>query len=1482
MESGEDLYFAFRMMRQQHGERLSEFLKRLERALTKTVQRGGLPATSVDKVRVEQLLRGAVDSDLMLLQLRLRERKNNPPSFLKLLNEIKDEEEFEVARQRMNPPSRRSYVRTVQTSEDARSELEDLKELRTEIKMLISKVGDQTCKQSRASTTDVDARASQTKGTSKGQESEVQLLQRQVQELQAQLTVMAIQQTHSPSFKMDKRFKKFDDSSESDRPKTVGQPAKSNETFFCYRCGEDGHIATTCKAPENLSKVIQKLIRALHKQRNEKRESTEKPADKNCVVRKSIAKTTLTSGLPQCLVGPSSTISVKLQVLLYGVLASLTTLTVAILWWTLNFQKSYQELISHFLSWRWSALSPGQLIRFQLLLERMLTCSKGLLICVRRPQTPAPPIRSEYSRCLLKLCVSKPDTDGLVGKVKWIGPGSLSLAPRGERHVACSIELLQTLSKEILLDEWDVGLAKGVEHHILLSDTRPFRERSRRIAPADIDDVRRHLQELLAAGIIKKSRSPYASPIVIARKKNGSVRMCVDYRTLNYHTIPDQYTMPRIDDALDSLSGSKWFSVLDLWSGYYQIAMAEEDKEKTAFICPLGFFQFQRMPQGIMGVPATFQRLMEKDVGDMHLLQVIVYLDDIIVFGKSLEEHEERLLKVLDRLAEVGLKISIDKCQFCQPEVKFIANYSVIVRPLTELTKGYPPTQCGRKNVKDKTKVYFRESEPFGERWDGACTEAFHKIIHCLTHAPVLAFADPSKPYTLHVDASLNGLGAVLYQQYPEGMRPVAFASRKLSTSEQHYPVHQLEFLALKWAVVDKFHDYLYGARFTVRTDNNPLTYVLTTARLNATGHRWLASLATYNFNVQYRRGTHNVDADVLSRNPPRDSADEWTEISQHGIQALCKPTRVIRTPEDMNRLVDQLGAPPQIIPEAYAYPATLTLSSLEHLSRQDIQKAQEMDPVIGAVRQEMITANVLDSPKSDNSDVARLRRESAKLTMKDGILHRVVKKPCGKDVLQLVLPEIYRTKVLKSLHDECGHLGIDRTTELVKDRFYWPRMSMEIEQYIKTCGRCVAGKTLPQRASPLNQITSTGPLDLVCMDFLTVDPDSKGATNVLIVTDHFTSYASLKNDATNYSPYFLMFGRESRLPVDICFGTSPDGESEVHYEQYITKMRQSLKEAYQLASQAASKSHHKNKARYDQRVRHQPLEEGDKVLLRNVGLTGKHKLQDRWRSLPHVVVGKMPNLPVYHVKPERGTGPVKTLHRDHLLPIGYLVRMPEPSGIENVPQRSVTRVQRQRDRAKTVESCETGGETAESKSEEVYQPPQIDVKDVRRRLGEMLEPSDRIDVVEGGDLALNNGELDKNTDVGEMPNSTNLENAGTEEISQPPTNTGVDPDVEGGDVPDSNVLVEDVEPVCTRSSRRERRPVIRLSYDEPGEPTDCPVTIIHNGMIIQFSDSSGVPGISRRTSQKQPVAVCSVCSVRLRPCNNKTYCRRKEDRAKR
>lgn len=880
--------------------------------------------------------------------------------------------------------------------------------------------------------------------------------------------------------------------------------------------------------------------------------------------------------------------------------------------------------------------------------------------------------------------------------------------------------------------------------------------------------------------------------------------MSIDYRLLNSRTVPDQYTTPCIDEALDSLSGSKWFSVLDLHSGYYQIPMAEEDKEKTAFICPLSFFQFERMPQGITGAPATFQRLMEKTVGDMNLLQVLVYLDDLIVFGKSLEEHEERLIKVLDRLGEAGLKLSLDKCQFCLPQVKylghivsaegvspdpqkieavttwpqphdlkslrsflgfcgyyrrFIANYAAIMRPLTELTKGYAPTQKSKKKSPDLNKSYLKESEPFGERWDDCCKQAFHQIIHCLTHAPVLAFADPTKPYELHVDASFKGLGAVLYQLQEGELRPVAFASRKLSQSEKRYPIHQLEFLSLKWAVVDRFHDYLYGARFSVRTDNNPLTYVLSTAKLNAVGHRWLAALSTYDFDVLYRPGKHNIDADVLSRNFV--DGTEWETIPEAAVKSICRRLQVSENPECSTRCVDQTGASPECIPDIYAFPLRMELQSLEHVSKADLVQAQKDDSVIGPA----VQAVTLNQWSGTSPELLLLKREKDKLTiLKDGLLYRITKCHSGGEIHQLVLPKIFHDVVLRSVHNDSGHLGIERTLDLLRQRFYWPRMSQDIEQHIKRCGECITRKTPAQKSAPLHQISSSGPLDLVCIDFLSMETDSRGMSNVLVVTDHFTRYAqafptknqtsrtvaktlvgtffvhyglparihsdqgrdfesrlikdllktmgirksrttpyhpqgdpqperfnrtllsmlgtlstekkhqwsqhvpylvhaynSTRCDATGFSPYFLMFGREARLPIDLCFETTTDKADDSH-SHYVSKLKEDLHQAYKLASETADKVHQKNKMAYDRKVGFQSIEVGDRVLLKNWGLKGNHKLQTRWSPIAYQVVGKMPNLPVYQLKKENGSGHLKTIHRDHILPIDQQVRLPTPA----------------------------------------------------------------------------------------------------------------------------------------------------------------------------------------------------------------------------
>ncbi|KAM9316899.1 solute carrier family 22 member 7 [Gastrophryne carolinensis] len=295
---------------------------------------------------------------------------------------------------------------------------------------------------------------------------------------------------------------------------------------------------------------------------------------------------------------------------------------------------------------------------------------------------------------------------------------------------------------------------------------------------------------------------------------------------------------------------------------------------------------FTRMPQSIRGAPATFQRLMERVLGDLVPRECLVYLDNIIVFGSTLEEHEERLMRVLNRLRDEGLKL----CKFFRSSVTYVGHIDSAEGVATDPAKveavvNWPQPQ----NITE-----LRSFLGFCGYYRRFVEEASTQLKKKVTGAPVLAYADAQKPYVLHVDASFEGLGGMLHQEYPSGLRPVAFISRSLTLSERNYPVHKLEFLALKWAVVDKLHDYLYGVPFEVRTDNNPLTYVLTTAKLDATGHRWLAALSNYQFTLKYKPGPKNIGADALSRRPgltPATEETKWEEVPGPGIGTLCAMT---------------------------------------------------------------------------------------------------------------------------------------------------------------------------------------------------------------------------------------------------------------------------------------------------------------------------------------------------------------------------------------------------------------------------------------------------------------------------------------------------------------------------------------------------------------------------------------------------------------
>ncbi len=420
----------------------------------------------------------------------------------------------------------------------------------------------------------------------------------------------------------------------------------------------------------------------------------------------------------------------------------------------------------------------------------------------------------------------------------------LSVLPEEEQGKVWA--LLEKYVPVFSKNDGDLGCTNLISHEIPLLDDIPVRQRFRRIPPSEYEVVKGHINQSLETQVIRESCSPYASPIVLVKKKDGSLRMCVDYCRLNLKTRKDAFPLPRIEETLDSLAGACWFSTMDLASGYNQVPVAEGDKSKTAFCPPFGLFEWNRMPFGLCNAPSTFQRLMERLFGDQQCQSLLLYLDDIVVFSSSVDQHLARMEVVLSRLHNEGLKAKLSKCAFLKKEVHYLGHVlsseGVSTDPgKVEAVAHWPrPTSVAelrsflgfasyyRRFVEGFAKLAAplhrlvaqladpkrpkRGVQEFAEAWSAECQCGFERLKDKLTTAPVLAYADFSLLFILEVDASHGGLGVVLSQEQQGKVCPIAYGSRSLRPTERNtsnYSSMKLEFLALKWAMTEKSREYL-------------------------------------------------------------------------------------------------------------------------------------------------------------------------------------------------------------------------------------------------------------------------------------------------------------------------------------------------------------------------------------------------------------------------------------------------------------------------------------------------------------------------------------------------------------------------------------------------------------------------------------------------------------------------------------------------
>ncbi|KAL5516359.1 hypothetical protein EMCRGX_G001657 [Ephydatia muelleri] len=644
--------------------------------------------------------------------------------------------------------------------------------------------------------------------------------------------------------------------------------------------------------------------------------------------------------------------------------------------------------------------------------------------------------------------------------------------------------------------EGDLGRTDLVYHHIVTGDHKGIKQSGRRLPFHQREEVKELLDGMLERQVIEPSQGSWSSPVVLVKKKDGSTRFCVDFRQLKAVTKKDAQPLPRIDETLDVLGSARWFSCLDLTSGYWQVEVAPEDREKTAFVTPYGLFQFRVMPFGLTNAPATFQRLMERVLAGLHWTTCLIYLDDILIFSATVQQHFTRLREIFDRLKQAGLKIKPSKCLLLQKSIKYLGHVVSEHGIKTDSDKtrciaDWPTPSCLQdlKQFLGLASYYRRFVRNFAAivaplvkltekghvwHWSSDCDAAFLQLKERLVTSPILGYPVFNQPFMVDTDASGEGLGAVL-SQYVSGVeRVIAFASRSLSKAERKYCATRREMLALVWAI-KHFRPYLYGRRFTVRTDHASLRWLQSFHEPEGQVARWLECLSEYDFEVVHRPGTKHTNADALS----------------------CMPC-------------------PQC---QLSFPQVCTMQSdiwLPCWTLDELAEEQRQDSSIGQVIQWMENDSIPRVfPKHLSSHTQALWAQSSYLVLQNGVLYRRWEDVPCKGLhrrLQLVLPPTLVPVLLEALHSSIrgGHFGTSKTLAKVRERFYWVGQRKDVAAWCSGCLSCASRKPPPAKLrAPLQLDPAVRPLQRVAMDIMGPLPEtSRGNKYILVIADYFTKWS--------------------------------------------------------------------------------------------------------------------------------------------------------------------------------------------------------------------------------------------------------------------------------------------------------------------------------------------------------------------------------------
>ncbi|XGW15120.1 hypothetical protein V3C99_000979, partial [Haemonchus contortus] len=652
-------------------------------------------------------------------------------------------------------------------------------------------------------------------------------------------------------------------------------------------------------------------------------------------------------------------------------------------------------------------------------------------------------------------------------------------------------DLLVNYADVFAVCEKELSQTDLVKMSIDTGESQPIKLKTRPVPLGLRKRLREMLQDLEDRNIIEKSYSDWAFPIVLVEKKDGSIRLCVDYRELNKCIKQDSYPIPTIDAILASLAGKKYFSTLDMCSGYWQIPLEESSKHKSAFTTPEGLYQFRVTPFGLSTSPAVFQRLMDTVLKEMLGEEVFCYIDDVMICTDTRERHVELLQEICDRMRKAGLRLKAKKCILLQTSVSFLGHVIDseglhMDKQKIEVVRNYPTT----KNAKDLRSFlgmasFYRKfclnfskiaaplfkltSSKTKWYWEDEHANAFQKMKEMISSSPVLKqpriedARSGKHPFVIFTDASSTGIGAVLSQEHDDKfLHPIYFASKSLSKTERRYHITDLEALSVIFAI-RRFHMFIYGTPTIVKTDHLPLTALFKRTNVSARVLRWSLELQRYNLQIQYIKGRANIVADALSRG-------------------------AVEAPED------------QDVTERIHEAVVCSIKNEESKWLKELQQDDNWAHVINLWKDgkldEIVEINGMKGPTRVSDFV--IEQGQLKMFQEDGSL-------------VLVVPESVRYDLFLEAHAGvlAGHFCAKKVFNKLKKQVFWPEMMRDIDKWTKECKTCFISNSKRVVVPPLKPIRTTKPYDIVGVDILELGRTTSGNRYAVTVIDHFSKFAA-------------------------------------------------------------------------------------------------------------------------------------------------------------------------------------------------------------------------------------------------------------------------------------------------------------------------------------------------------------------------------------